>query len=338
MRALIVGLGGRGYFWWEECQRHPEVEVAGCVEPQESVREWAVREAKIPEERIFSDFRTAVDAIEVDFVLDVTPPSVHERIADLAFEAHLPLLGEKPISDNLAAAQRMVQAGQHAGVVHMITQNYRFNQLPRTTRRLLDKEIIGEIGQLDVSLYVPWADKPGSHYVTEPYMFLTDMGIHHFDMMRYLLACEPVSVLAKTWNQSWGWHQGDACQFLCFQFEDGIMATHRGSGCTIGHVPANHNGEWRFEGSTGSLTWEGAELFLTRHHRVEPKVREMIELDRSAEEGINPLLSEFVTAVGENRQPECNAIDNLKSFGMVMAARCSAEEGREVSLEEALSS
>ena len=73
----------------------------------------------------------------------------------------------------------------------MITQNYRFNQLPRTTRRLLDESIIGKVGQLDVSLYVPWADNPGSHYVTEPYMFLTDMGIHHFDMMRYLLACEP---------------------------------------------------------------------------------------------------------------------------------------------------
>ena len=336
MRALIVGLGGRGCFWWQQCQQHPEVEVAGCVEPQESVREQAIREAEIPQEMIFSDFETAVDAIQVDFVVDVTPPAVHEHIADLAFEAQLSLFGEKPISDNLAAARRMVEAGRRAGAVHMITQNYRFNALPRTTRRLLDREIIGTVGQLDVSLYVPWADKPGSHYVTEPYMFLTDMGIHHFDMMRYVLAREPVGVLAKTWNHPWGWHRGDVCQFLCFEFEDGSMATHRGIGCSMGHVPAGHNGEWRFEGSTGSLTWEGFELFLTRHHRTEPKVREMLQLDRVSEPGVNPLLSEFVAAVGENRQPECNAFDNLKSFGMVAAARRSAEEGREVFLEEIL--
>ena len=57
--------------------------------------------------------------------------------------------------------------------------------LPRTTRRLLAEDLIGSVGQLDVSLYVNWADAPGSHYVTEPHMSLTDMGIHHFDMMRY---------------------------------------------------------------------------------------------------------------------------------------------------------
>ena len=338
MRALIVGLGGRGCFWWKECRRHPEVEVAGCVEPQETVREDAMREADIPEEMIFPDFKTALGAIEADFVLDVTPPAVHERIADLAFEAELSLLGEKPISDTLAAAQRMVQAGRSAGAVHMITQNYRFNALPRTTRRLLDEEIIGTIGQLDVSLYIPWADKPGSHYVTEPFMFLTDMGIHHFDMMRYTLAREPVRVLAKTWNQPWGWHRGDACQFLYFRFEDGTVATHRGIGCTMGHVPAGHNGEWRFEGSTGSLTWEGFDLFLTRQHRVEPKVREMLELDRVSQAGANPLLTEFVSAVREKRQPECNSMDNLNSFAMAVAARRSVEEGREISLEEVLGS
>ena len=338
MKALIVGLGGRGRFWWAQCGKHPNVEVAGCVETKEKIRDRAIRETGIPAESIFPDFKTALDSVEADFVLDVTPPAVHERIADLTFEAGLSLLGEKPISNDFAAARRMVQAGRREGTVHMITQNYRFNQLPRTTRRLLDESIIGKVGQLDVSLYVPWADNPGSHYVTEPYMFLTDMGIHHFDMMRYLLACEPVTVLAKTWNQSWGWHRGDACQFIHFQFEDGTVATHRGIGCTMGHVPAGHNGEWRFEGSTGSLTWEGFDLFLTRHHKAEPKVRELLDLDQVAADGANPVLTEFVSALRENRQPECSAEDNLKSLAMVMGARQSAVQNREVELASVLDS
>ena len=140
----------------------------------------------------------------------------------------------------------------------MITQNYRFNGLPRTTRRLLAEDLIGPVGQLDVSLYVNWADSPGSHYVTEPYMFLTDMGIHHFDMMRYTLGQDPVSAHALTWNLPWGWHQGDAAQMILFRFANGVVATHRGIGCTVGHVPAGHNGEWRYEGPRGTLTWEGS--------------------------------------------------------------------------------
>ena len=241
---------------------------------------------------------------------------------------------EKPLSDDYQAAQRVVKAGTQAGVAHMITQNYRFNGLPRTTRRLLTEDLIGQVGQLDVSLYVNWADSPGSHYVTEPYMFLTDMGIHHFDMMRYTLGQDPVSAHALTWNLPWGWHQGDAAQMILFRFANGVIATHRGIGCTVGHVPAGHNGEWRYEGPRGTLTWEGFDLYHTHSHRADPKIRQQIPLDDDGGQGQNPVLREFVTAIEEGRTPECNAADNLKSMAMVFAAVKSAMEGREVSIDE----
>ena len=74
MKALIVGLGGRGRFWWAQCGKHPNVEVAGCVETKEKIRDRAIRETGIPAESIFPDFKTALDSVEADFVLDVTPP------------------------------------------------------------------------------------------------------------------------------------------------------------------------------------------------------------------------------------------------------------------------
>jgi predicted dehydrogenase len=199
---------------------------------------------------------------------------------------------------------------------------------------LIGEGKIGAVGQVDVSLYVPWADAPGSHYVTQPYMFLTDMGIHHFDMMRYTLDLDPVSAQAVTWNLPWGWHKGDACQLILFRFKNGIIGTHRGIGCTVGHVPAGHNGEWRFEGPLGTLTWEGFELYYTRTHRTDKKVREKLSLDTKGAGGPKALLVEFLAALKENRQPECNAEDNLKSLGMVFAALKSAKEKREVSLAE----
>ena len=115
-------------------------------------------------EQLFDDLSSAIKAVKADFVVDVTPPSVHERVALTAFENGLHVLGEKPLSDNYEAAKRVVAAGKRAGVKHMITQNYRFAGLPRTTFRLIKEGMTGLIGQLDVSLYVPWADAPGSHY------------------------------------------------------------------------------------------------------------------------------------------------------------------------------
>jgi predicted dehydrogenase len=63
-------------------------------------------------------------------------------------------------------------------------------------------------------------------------------------------------------------------------------------------------------------------------------VREKLNLDTERAGGPKALLVEFLTALKENRQPECNAEDNLKSMGMVFAAVKSAKEKREVSLSE----
>ena len=334
MKAILTGLGGRGRYWLGQCRNHPEVELVACVEPSPENKKRAVQELDVPEDRLYDDLTDAAGAVEADFVVDVTPPTVHEKIAMAAFEAGLHVLGEKPLSDDYAAAKRMVEAGKKHGLKHMITQNYRFNPLPRTTYRLLKNGLIGDPGQLDVSLYVNWADRAGSHYVTEPYMFLTDMGIHHFDTIRYTLDLDPVSVRAFTWNLPWGWHKGDACQIVLFRFENGVIATHRGIGCTLGHVPAGHNGEWRYEGPGGTLTWEGSTLFHTHQHRADPKVREEIELDDADAGGQNPVLQEFLSALKEDRQPECSAEDNIKSMAMVFGAVKSAVEDREVKLSE----
>lgn len=332
MKAILVGLGGRARHWQAACEQHPEVELVAYVEPSDENKARAIAERGVPADHIYDDLSDAAAAVEADFAVDVTPPAIHETIAMKAFDAGLNLLGEKPLSDDFDAAKRVVEAGKEAGVKHMITQNYRFNALPRTTRRLLEGERVGDVAQLDVSLYVDWADNPGSHYVTEPYMFLTDMGIHHFDMMRYTLDADAVSAHAITWNLPWGWHRGDACQMIVFKFENGIVATHRGVGCTMGHVPAGHNGEWRYEGPKGTLTWEGFDLFYTLKHKQNPQIREQIALDDV--DGPNPVLNEFVRALQEDCQPECHAEDNLKSMAMVFGAVTSAREGREVQLSE----
>jgi predicted dehydrogenase len=266
--------------------------------------------------------------------MDVTPPHIHESVASAAFKARLHLIGEKPISDDYSAAKRMVAEGRAARCRHMITQNYRFGGQPRTTRRLLSKGIIGEPGHVDVFFTMPWADSPGSHYVTQPYMFTKDMGIHHFDMLRYVLGRDPVSVRCVTWNPSWGWHAGDASHVAIFDFGGNLHAVHRGVGCAVGHH-TGWNGEWRIEGPGGTLTWEGSDIWLTHLHRAERRRREQVFPDSTGAGGQDPLLTEFVTAIREDRDPECHAADNLLSAAMVFGAVKSATEGgREVNLAE----
>jgi predicted dehydrogenase len=333
LKGILVGLGGRGHHWYNAVRNHPDTEYVAYVEVADENRARAIERWDLPADRVFKSLEEAAGRVQADFVMDVTPPGAHEAVAQAAFQAGLHLIGEKPISDDYEAAKRMVAAGRAARRRHMITQNYRFGAQPRTTRRLLTEGIIGEPGQVDILFTMPWADSPGSHYVTQPFMFTKDMGIHHFDMLRYVLSRDPVSVRCVTWNPSWGWHAGDASHVAIFAFDDKLHAVHRGAGCAVGHH-TGWNGEWRIEGPGGTITWEGNEIWLTHLHRTEKRRREQVFPDRTGGPH-DPLLTEFVQAIRENRDPECNAADNLKSAAMVAGAVKSATEGgREVALAD----
>jgi predicted dehydrogenase len=333
LKGILVGLGGRGQHWYNAVRSHPDTEYVAYVEPVEENRSRAVKRWSLPADQVFRSLEEAVGTVQADFVMDVTPPHVHAAVASAAFKAGLHLIGEKPISDDYRAAQQMVAEGRAAGRRHMITQNYRFGAQPRTTRRLVAEGVIGEPGQVDIMFTMPWADSPGSHYVTQPFMFTKDMGIHHFDMLRYVLGRDPVSVRCVTWNPAWGWHAGDASHIAIFTFDGKLHAVHRGIGCAVGHH-TGWNGEWRIEGPAGTITWEENEIWLTHLHRAEKRRREQIFPDRTGGD-YDPLLTEFVAAIREDRDPECNSADNLKSAAMVAGAvRSAAEGGAEVKLAD----
>lgn len=332
MNALIVGVGARAHSWIDVCQRHNEVELVAFVEPVAENRKAAADKYNLADSEFFNTLEDVKD-IEADFVVDVTPPAVHERIALSAFERGWHYLGEKPMSDTFEAARRMVAAATFAGKTLMVTQNYRFGPVPRTTHRVLKEGKIGAPGQVTVGFYKAWASRQGTHYTTMPYPLLTDMGIHHFDMLRYVLDRAPLRVRAQTWNPAWKWHAGDAGHTAVFEFEGELMVTHHALGCSVGKQ-SPWNGDWRLEGPDGSLTWEEDRLFFTCDHPRERAAREELSLDEPSLVGQDALLAEFVSALKENRAPECSGADNLKSLAMVFAAIRSAKENRAVEMAE----
>jgi len=331
MNGILVGLGRQSRGWVQDCRKHPGVDLVGFVDISPAAREQFVADGLAAKEQVFESLAEAIDACDAQFVLDVTPPAAHKPVALAAIGAGLHVLGEKPMCETLADARAVAEAGEQAGVRHMITQNFRFGPLPRTTRRLIRDGAIGRPGQLDISFYVPWADRPDTHYVTEPFMFLTDMGVHHFDMMRYVLDADPSAVRTLSWNQPWGWHKGDACHVAVFDFASGLKGVHMAMGCSLGRqTPAN--GQWRIEGPEGSITWEDDRIFISREHRTEAKRRDEIPPDALPAVGRQAMLDEFVAAVREGREPECGARDNLRSLAMTLGAVASAATGQRVDL------
>ena len=315
-------------------KQNPGVELVAVVDC--SAEQLAkAEELGVPRDACMTDLDEALGQIDADFVLDITPPAVHHIIAAKAFERGLHVLGEKPLSDNFDNALAALQKGRDAGVKHMITQNYRFGAPPRRAHRLLKEGIIGAPEQCDMRFYMNWADLPETHYVTQPYMLINDMMVHHFDLMRYVLDANPTTVQAITWNQSWGWHAGDAAHAIVFEFKGGLHATHVSCGCAVGSMTP-WNGDWRIEGASGSLDWVGDRIYHNHRHKTDtPVENKEIEIPEVPPPD-QAILDEFVAAIREDREPECSAADNIHSMAMVFGAIRSAEEGRRVEIAELL--
>ncbi|HIC19918.1 TPA: Gfo/Idh/MocA family oxidoreductase [Candidatus Poribacteria bacterium] len=160
--------------------------------------------------------------------------------------------------------------------------------------------------------------------------------MHHFDLLRYVMDCEPVAVHARTWNPPWGFHAGDAGHTAIIDFEGGLVATHHALGSSTGKS-SPWNGEWRIEGPEGSLTWEEDQIFHTRDYPANQRRRQEIPHDNLPLIGQDAILMELLSAVNENREPECSGQDNLKSLAIVFAAIRSSKENRTVKISELLS-
>src|SRR5689334_9051645 len=128
LRLIQCGAGGMGKAWWNGVtNRSPDFDLVAMVDVVDAPLNEAGDALNLGRERRFKSLEAALDAVEADAVLTVTPPAVHVEHAELTFARGLHLLTEKPIGHDLAAAKRMVELAERAGKQLLVAQNYRYS-------------------------------------------------------------------------------------------------------------------------------------------------------------------------------------------------------------------
>src|SRR5687768_13288146 len=124
LRLIQCGVGGMGKTWWNGPVRDSrDFELTAIVDIAPDALRDAGDALSLPRDRRFVSLEDALNAIEVDAVLTVTPPSVHVEHAALAFARGLHVLTEKPIAHDLDSAKRMVDLARSAGRQLVVAQN-----------------------------------------------------------------------------------------------------------------------------------------------------------------------------------------------------------------------
>jgi len=140
-----------------------------------------------------TDYRTLLERSDVDLVDVCTPNADHERVVRAAAEAGKHVYCEKPLAADVAAARRMVEAAEAAGVKGGQVFNYRFVPAVMRARQLIEQGRLGRVfsfhGRYFRSSYVG-GDKPLSWRLRRASAgggALYDLGAHALDLVRHLL-------------------------------------------------------------------------------------------------------------------------------------------------------
>jgi predicted dehydrogenase len=316
MKVIQVGIGGMGNAWLNTVLASPDMQYAAFVELNPIIAAEQAERYKLDPSRIFRTLGEAIAAARDAFpgeslgVIDVTPPAFHQSVSLMALAARVPVLSEKPLADTFEAATAIARAADETGVLHMVAQNYRYSVPAQTLKRVLDEGELGAVGSVTVDFF------KGPHFggfrEQMPYPLIIDMSIHHFDMLRFFLDDNPVSVYGRSWNPPWSWFKGDASASVSLQFAGGVVAAYNGSWCSNG-TETPWNGNWRFECERGSILLREDAVYIQRRGEEAVPV-EAVAMPRVAQAY---LLREFYEAVTTGKRPATTAQDNLKSLAIV---------------------
>jgi predicted dehydrogenase len=336
IKAVQVGCGGMGKGWITSAQSIPEIQLVGLVDLHRPTAESAAEKFNLAPSVVFSSLSDAIKATKPDVVFDVTVPAAHEAVVIEALGAGRHVLGEKPMSETLDSARRMVAAAKNADRTYAVTQNYRYQSPIRSLKSFLTTDAIGPVQEAHADFFI------GAHFGgfrdEMAFPLLLDMSIHTLDAARFLTDADPISVYCHSFNPVRSWYKGDASAVAIFEMSDGIVFSYRGSWCAEGQN-TGWNSQWRILGSKGSVQWDGGDSFSAQAVKPDTPRGFHLELEKLTvplipmpQTGHAAVMQEFVSALSENRKPETDCQDNIKSLAMVLAAVESAKSGQKVSV------
>lgn len=329
LRYVIIGAGGViGPSHIRALAQMPEAQLVAVSDINADRAQTRANEAGC---RAYTDHRAMLDDVRPDVAVITTPHPFHAPLAIDALAAGAHVLVEKPMADEVAQADRMIQAADTAGRILAVNFQQRFRPVIEHAKTLIEA---GEIGPLVRTLCVePWY-RPAAYYRSagwrgtwqgEGGAILMNQAPHPLDLVCYLAG--PAARVT-------GWIR---TRYHAIETEDTAQAMLEYANGAPGYLAfstAEAGLPRRMEiiGENGALELKGDQLTLTR---LKPSLREHLatatgmfdQPDAEVETVTLPgdagahlaIHRDLYAAIVEGRPPRCTGRDGLMSLELANA-------------------
>ena len=272
-------------------------------------------------------------AAEIDAVIICTPTDTHADLIERFSHAGKAVFCEKPIHLDIARVKTCLKVVQDTGTTLMVGFNRRFDPHFQALRLGIDEGKIGDVEMVQITSRDP--GPPPLDYVKRSGGIFRDMTIHDFDMARFLLGEEPVTVSAQASvlvDDAIG-KAGD------FDSANVILKTASGKHCAIGNSRrATYGYDQRIEvlGSVGMISAENQRPVSIEIANADGFTRPALHdffMTRYTE-AYAAEIAAFIEAVKNGTPATPSGDDGLKSLILAEAALRSATEGRTIAVSD----
>jgi myo-inositol 2-dehydrogenase/D-chiro-inositol 1-dehydrogenase len=269
-----------------------------------------------------------------DAVLVATPTSTHAGLVHAAIELQKPTFCEKPLALELEASIDLAREIDRSGVPFQLGFQRRFDAGYREARRLVESGDLGRLFLVRLASHDP--APPPDDYLAGSGGLFRDLGIHDFDVLRWLTCSEAVEVHATGAVLAWeaAARYGDV--------DTAVVTMRLANGALVSldlarHDPLGYDIRAELFGARDSVVVGlGPRTPLRNVEPGEPSPAGPawdFFVDRFAAAYRDELDAFVSVAKGELPSP-CTARDGVEALRLAEAAQASLTTGRSVRLEE----
>jgi len=315
-----------------------------CARNRERARLLA-EQFEIP--RVYGDWREMLAQEKPDIVTVCLPNVLHCEVTLAALEAGAHVLCEKPLATSVSEARAMFDAAHRSGRHLMAAHHYRFDVAAQAIKSVVESGTLGDIYYSEATALRRMGIPGWGAFHQRAFSAggcLIDYGVHALDQTLWLAGNpKPVSVSAVTQRRfgqrpeiaaAWGNNAWDPQRFDVEDFAVAFVRFQDGSSLVLRASWAAHIDKDRF----GSLLL-GTEGGAT----TEPPTVYSLAEGKQVSEELGPLpwknpyeaeVAHFLSVVRGEVEPMVKEEETMNVQRILDAAYRSAEEGREVQVED----
>jgi 1,5-anhydro-D-fructose reductase (1,5-anhydro-D-mannitol-forming) len=277
--------------------------------------------------RGLTDYGEMLADPEVDAVYIATPNALHADQVVAAAAAGKHVMCDKPLATSTAEARRAAAACQSAGVRLGITFQTRFHDAFIPCREAIQDGSLGDIRVVQVemssgrTLLKGWRTDPALAGLGT----INNIGVHAFDLIRYLLGAEVTETTAMVGHESG--LDPETLALVLLRFDTGALAY-----VNVNQSVPRYQADISVYGTKGTIlgrsctrpNMTGTLSILTDYGET--------TVETSSFDAYSKAVAAFEDALTEGREPSPSGLDGVRSVELTTAIAESISAGRTVAL------